>query len=71
MSYATMIRGILDALNRPEVDPRHVEAYMRLEHPTLDGLSRQQFVAEVQIGVACIDYDGVENAEGCARSFGL
>lgn len=29
------------------IDPRHVEAYMRLKFGTLDGLSRQQFLEEV------------------------
>ena len=70
-SYAALISGILALLKRPEIDPRHVEAYMRLEHSTLDGLPRWQFVNEVRIGVACIDEAGIESAEGCARSFGL
>ena len=26
-----------------DIDPRHVEAWMRLEHPVLDGLSRTEF----------------------------
>jgi hypothetical protein len=28
-----------------DTDPRHVEAWMRLAHPTLDGLSRSEFLA--------------------------
>ena len=32
-----------------QTDPRHVEAYMRVEHPTLDGLSAERFRAEVAI----------------------
>lgn len=54
-----------------EHDPRHVEAYMRLAYSTLDGLSLEQFHAEVALGVRCIEYDGRENAECLARSFGL
>lgn len=52
-------------------DPRHVEAYMRLEHRTLDGLSKSQFKREVEIGVACVREGGVVEAEACAASFGL
>ena len=33
-----------------DVDPRHVEAWMRLEHPTLDGLSRRAFHDAVEGG---------------------
>lgn len=29
----------------PSADPRHVEAFMRLEHGNLDGLSRTDFEA--------------------------
>ncbi len=28
-----------------DLDPRHVEAWMRLEHPTLDGLSEAKMEA--------------------------
>ena len=52
-------------------DPRHIEAYMRLEHGTLDGLSRWQFRDEVVVGLECIRQGGVEAAERCALSFGL
>lgn len=55
----------------PEHDPRHIEAYMRLEHNTLDGLSYEKFKQEVAIGVECIKEAGIENAEKCAQSFGL
>lgn len=52
-------------------DPRHIEAYMRLEHSTLDSLTPKQFKDEVAVGMACVDADGIDNAEACARSFGL
>jgi hypothetical protein len=35
-----------------DIDPRHVEAWMRLEHPTLDGLSRQEFTEAVYAALA-------------------
>jgi hypothetical protein len=54
-----------------QYDPRHIEAYMRIEHSTLDGLSPVQFAKEVEIGMACVDSDGTDNAERLARSFGL
>lgn len=54
-----------------QYDPRHIEAYMRLEHGTLDSLNPRQFAQEVTIGMECIKADGTQNAEACARSFGL
>lgn len=71
MSYQNKVREELASQGRIGIDPRHIEAYMRLEHSTLDGLSRSQFSAEVSIGIACVDADGEENAERCAQSFGL
>ena len=35
-----------------DIDPRHVEAWMRLEHPTLDGLSRQEFTEAMYAALA-------------------
>jgi hypothetical protein len=55
----------------PQRDPRHVEAYMRVAHSTLDVLSPSGFRAEVKLACACIDEGGVEMAERIARSFGL
>jgi hypothetical protein len=70
--YQSLIREIL-ARNGyvGRYDPRHVEAYMRIEHSTLDGLSRAQFAAEVEICRQCVDAGGPDGAERCARSFGL
>ena len=55
----------------PGYDSRHIEAYMRLEHPTLDGMSREQFAWEVGLAIACVDLGGAEMAERTAKSFGL
>lgn len=52
-------------------DPRHIEAYIRLEHSTLDGLSKPKFIKEIRIAIQCIDIDGKDTAEKCAKSFGL
>ena len=55
----------------PDADPRWVEAWMRLEHPTLDGLSPERFAAEVRIALACIAEAGPQESEALAASFGL
>lgn len=52
-------------------DPAHIEAWMRLEHGTLDGLSRGQFVREVQTALSCIKAAGLNECDDLARSFGL
>lgn len=54
-----------------QYDPRHIEGYMRLGCGCLDGLSKAKFLMEVMIGKACIDVDGVDNAENLAKSYGL
>jgi len=52
-------------------DPRHVEAWMRLEHGCLDGLSRQRFTEEVAIAVACVAAGPQAQSEALAQSMGL
>lgn len=52
-------------------DPRHIEAYMRIKHGCLYGLSRANFMREIEIGRACVDADGVDHAESLAKSYGL
>lgn len=69
--YFETIRSEIARQGHVGVDPRHVEAYMRLEHSTLDGLSRSQFASEVGVGIACTLTDGTVNAEACAKSYGL
>jgi hypothetical protein len=71
MSYQDTIREIMTALGHGGVDARHVEAYMRLEHSTLDGLSREHFAVEVEVGVRCVREGGVAMAETLAESYGL
>ena len=69
--YQETIKKIATEQGRPDVDPRHIEAYMRLEHRTLDGLSRRQFTDEVELCIMCVDEVGTERAENCAASFNL
>jgi hypothetical protein len=54
-----------------QASPRHVEAWMRLEHPTLDALSAAQFQAEVRQAVDCISAAGEKDSESLALSMGL
>lgn len=70
--YADMIRETLAKQGFVgQYDPRHIEAYMRLEHSTLDGLSKRQFDSEVALARTCVDVGGSLGAEACAQSFGL
>lgn len=68
-----MYRARIAALLNPvdNIDPRHIEAYMRVEHSTLDGLSPRQFAAEVVLARKCIREGGKDMAERIAQSFGL
>jgi len=69
--YQTTIKSILTALKRTDIDPRHIEGYMRLQYSTLDHLSSQVFVDETKIGIECVDVGGAESAEANAQSYGL
>jgi hypothetical protein len=52
-------------------DPRHVEAWMRLEHGTLDQLDAARFESEVCIANACITEAGKDESEALALSYGI
>jgi len=70
--YQQLIReAIARAGQVGAADPRHVEAWMRLEHGCLDGLSRAQFVAEVKTALACIAAGPLPDSEALAQSMGL
>ena len=69
--YYESIRNEIAKQGKIGIDPRHVEAYMRLEHSTLDGLTKSQFNSEVSIGIQCVEYAGADSAESCAQSFGI
>lgn len=66
MSYRDHIRKLTTVY-----DPRHIEAYMRCEHGTLDRLSPDDFAAEVVTAALCIEQGGREAAEALARSYGM
>jgi hypothetical protein len=58
-------------INRTELDPRHIEGYMRLQYGNLGNLDDVTFLAEAKICAQCIDAGGVEEAESNAVSFGM
>ena len=53
------------------IDARHVEAYVRVAHSTINSLSWAELRREIKISVACIREGGVDAAERVALSFGL
>lgn len=68
--YATEIIKSLVRQGLPTVEPRLIEAFMRLQYGTLDHLDRATFDAEVALAAACVDADP-SGAEELARSYGL
>lgn len=54
-----------------DADPRRIEAQMRLEHATLDGLSAQQFADAVHAALMAALEAGPIESEALAASFGL
>lgn len=69
--YTAIIRTELAKLGRSEVDPRHVEGFIRNLYGTLDHLDRSRFNQEVQAAVLAVDAGGIELAEAVAQSHGL
>jgi len=53
------------------IDARHVEAFIRLNHSTLNHLSWGEIRREVRTALGCITEGGAEMAERTAKSFGL
>jgi len=69
--YQQMIREELARMGRIGVEPRHVEAWMRSEHSTLDGLGVAGFAQEVRAAVACVDAAESGLSEQVAQSYAL
>lgn len=69
--YAEAIREDAARAGRVGANVRHIEAWMRLEHGTLDALTRDRFRAEVRTALDCIDAVGDAQGEALAVSFGL
>jgi hypothetical protein len=64
-AYAATLAALV-----PDCDPRHVEAYMRLERRTLDDLSRCAFAELARDCASAVRLD-VAAAEALAQSFGF
>ena len=54
-----------------DIDPRWVEAYLRLKHDTLDHLSKEEIHAEIPRILRTIKNVGRDAAEKLAKSYGL
>jgi hypothetical protein len=69
--YQKLIELRLVMMNRSDVNPAHIEAWMRLEHGTLDALSARAFAREVAICVDLVDEAGLDRSDELAMSYGL
>ena len=66
--YVQMIQGDIDSMGLTEqVDPRHVEAWMRLEFGTLSHLERVTFHQYIKIDMS----EGPKAGEDLALTYGL
>ena len=72
MSYwQRAIREEAAKIGRIGIDAAHVEAWMRLENVTLDGLSPSQFRGEVAFALRNVDASTPAENAALARSMGL
>ncbi len=52
-------------------DPADVEAWIRVGHSTLDGLSASEFRREINEACACIEEASADETRAVRESFGL
>ena len=70
--YTEVIQAFLAHMKRTDLDPRHVEGWMRLVHDgTLDRLSPRRVAREVQNAVDRLDEAGLDQSDELAASYGL
>jgi hypothetical protein len=69
--YRDLIREVLAKNGKIGTNPAHVEAWMRVQHSTLDGLSFREFTDEVMLAAACIAASTNETNERLAKSMRL
>jgi len=69
--YTTLIREHAATLGFIGVDPAHIEAWMRVEHGTLDALSPAQLRSEVLIAIECVRAATSADNDALAASYGL
>ena len=70
MAHSLYQQRITDIVG-PKYDPRHVEAFMRVQYGTLDHLPPDVFMNDARFCALCIDEIGKEEAEKVAKSYGL
>ena len=70
-TYQKIIADYLATRRYIDVTPRVIEAFMRLDHSTLDHLSRAAFHREIEQCRADALAAGPEMSDELARSFGL
>lgn len=68
--YQQMIREECARQGHVGMDPKLIEAWMRLEHGCLDGLSKRQFDDEVAIAIQLVKAEPEASAK-LARSYGI
>jgi len=66
MTYRERIAAIV-----PHVQPQIIEAWMRLEHGTLDALSPSRFRSSAEFAAMCAIEAGDEQNAALLRSYGL
>ena len=70
--YQQYIREDMASLGRIGAhSPAVIEAWMRLEHDTLDGLSKTAFRREVSVAMQCADASTPAENRSLAASYGL
>jgi len=69
--WTKAVKQILDKHYFIGIDPRHVEAYMSLDHSTFGHLSAKQLESLALDCVKDVQASGKKAAEQLAQSFGL
>lgn len=69
--YIDIISKFLNSKRLTDIDPRWVEAYLRLKYDTLDHLSKEEIQAEIPGIAKTILSVGKGAAENLAKSYGL
>lgn len=66
-----LVADTLKKFAMTEIDPRHVEAWMRLQHPILGSLDRATFNAAVISAAYMVQRAGLAESEALAESMGV
>ena len=69
--YSKLIRETVAKMGRIGANPRHAEAWMRLEYGTLDHLGGPTWDRAIREALACMDASTADENENLAKSYGL